>query len=419
MRKFANLFFVVYLIDGVVSFLHELVAVFVQSAPSSGLRELIAVAALLIAMPLYFSLGIDRRLPKLIIIPQIIFIFWVGLGAWPIVITSGYFGLLAALVQTLLGLLPFILYSGTAGSNRLLPKERFLEDFFGLRNTLLFFLANLVLLPLAFGYMAVALMAHYANEQTAGFVRLGSDGLHMEERIYSRSGKDIRLAGMIHIGEQSFYSDLTETPVTGRTVILAEGVSDEDNLLTSNFGYDSMAQLLGLSSQSDMEYDGLLIDESDLEEISDSVMADEQEPHIIHADTDLNRFDPKTIEFINALGKYFFNSDSLPQGLQEYDAWAREHITPETSEIIFGDLLDSRNEVVLSWLDRVLPIYDTVVIPWGALHMPGIEKEILKRGFKQTSSRERLSVDFKSVPVSRILQKLSEPAPEKSDEKIL
>ena len=418
MRKFANLFFVVYLIDGAVSLLHELVAVFTQTATTTGLRELIAVAALLLAIPLYVSLGIDRRLPKLIIIPQILFIFWVGLGAWPIVITSGFFGLIAAFVQTLLGLLPFILYAGTAGSNRLLPKERFLEDFFGLRNTILFFLLNLVLVPLAFSYMAVALMAHYADRETAGFVRLGSDGIHMEERVYSRSGQNIRLTGMIHIGEQEFYRDLIDSTTTDRTVILAEGVTDENNLLTTSFGYDAMARLLGLSSQADMEFTGRLIDDSDLEEITEGVL-DDQEPHIIQADIDLSRFDPQTIEFINILGKHLFNSDSLPQGLQAYDAWAEEHITPETSDIIFNDLLDSRNEVVISWLDRVLPIYDTIIIPWGALHMPGIETEILERGFKQTSSRERLSIDFNNVPISSLLQKLSEPPPKVNEEKIL
>ena len=418
MRKYTNLFFIIYLVDGALSLLHEIAAGFLQIEPTSGLRNLVAVAALLLAMPLYMSLGIDRRLPKLIIIPQILFIFWVGLGAWPIVITNGSFGLLAAFVQTLLGLLPFILYAGTAGSNRLLPEERFHENFFGLRNTLLFFSLHIVLLPLAFGYMAVSVLAQYADSETAGFVRLGSDGLHMEERVYSLSGKNIRLTGMIHIGEQEFYSDLIDSTASGRTVILAEGVTDKDSLLTSSFGYDSVAQLLGLTSQADVEFPGQLIDESDLTEMSLGEY-DALEPHIIHADTDLSRFDPQTIEFINVLGKHLFNSDSLPQGLQAYDAWARENVTPETSEIIFGDLLDLRNEVVLSWVDRVLPFYDTIVIPWGALHMPGIEAAILDRGFRQVSSRERLSVDFASVPVSGILQKLAEPPAEKLDEKIL
>ena len=297
MRKFANLFFVVYLADGALTLLHELLAIFMQTAPTSGLRNLVAVAALLFAMPLYISLGIDRRLPKLVIIPQVLFIFWVGLGAWPIVITSGSFVLLAALVQTLLGLLPFILYSGTAGSNRLLPEERFLDDFFGLRNTLTFFILHIVLMPFALGYMGVAVMAHYADRETAGFVRLGSDGLHMEERVYSRSGQKIRLTGMIHIGEQAFYTDLIDSTTTDRTVILAEGVTDEDNLLTTHFGYDAMAKMLGLTSQADMEFSGQLVDESDLDEIAEGPF-DVLEPHIIQADTDLNRFDPQTIEFI-------------------------------------------------------------------------------------------------------------------------
>ena len=151
MRKFANLFFAIYLADGVISLLHELSAAFLQTSPTSGLRNLIAVAALLVALPLYVSLGIDRRLPKLVIIPQVLFIFWMALGAWPVVSTAGSFGLLSATIQTLLGLLPFILYAGTSGSNRLLPLDRFLPDLFSLRNTLLFFLLHLLLMPLAVG----------------------------------------------------------------------------------------------------------------------------------------------------------------------------------------------------------------------------------------------------------------------------
>jgi hypothetical protein len=418
MRKFANLFFTLYLADGVVSFLHELSAVFLQTSPSSGVRNLIAVAALLFALPLYASLGIDRRLPKGIIIPQTLFILWLGLGGWPVASTAGSFGLLSATIQLLLGLLPFILYAGTAGSNRLLPAARFLPDFFGLRNTLVFFLLHLALLPLIVGFIFVSVMAQYADQGTAGFMRIGSDGLHMEERVYSRSGKNIRLAGMIHIGDKGFYHDLADSVSSGKTVILAEGVTDQDGLLTAQFGYDEVAETLGLTSQSEMKIAGRLVDEAELTQLGPADF-ETLEPHIIRADSDLNRFSPSTLEFINMLGKHLFNNESLPEGLQAYDAWAREHVTPETTEALMADLLQSRNAVVISWLDRVLPLYDTIVIPWGALHMPGIEAAILERGFRLTSSKERLSVDFASLPIEQLLEKLSTPTVPKSDETVL
>ncbi len=418
MRKFANLFFTLYLADGVISFLHELSAVFFQTSPSSGLRNLIAVAALLFALPLYVSLGIDRRLPKSIIIPQTLFIFWIGLGAWPVANTAGSFGLLSATIQLLLGLLPFILYAGTAGTNRLLPATRFLPPFFGLRNTLVFFLLHLVFLPLIVGFFSISVMAQYADQGTAGFMRIGSDGLHMEERVYRRAGKNIRLAGMIHIGDKAFYHDLANSVSSGKTVILAEGVTDQDGLLTTEFSYDGVAETLGLTSQSEMNIEGRLVDEDELAQLGPEDF-ETFEPHIIRADSDLNRFAPSTIEFINMLGKHLFNNESLPEGLKAYDAWARENVTPETTEALMTDLLQSRNTVVISWLDRVLPLYDTVVIPWGALHMPGIEAAILERGFKLTSSKERLSVDFSSLPVEQLLEKLSTPTETRSSKTVL
>ena len=418
MRKFANLFFAIYLADGVISLLHELSAAFMQTEPSSGLRNLVALAALLVALPLYVSLGIDRRLPKPVIIPQVLFILWMALGAWPIASTVGSFGLLSATIQVLLGLLPFILYAGTAGSNRLLPAERFLPEFFGLRNTLLFFSLHIILLPLAVGYLSVSILAQYADQGTAGFMRLGSDGLHMEERVYSLSGKNIRLTGMIHIGEQDFYQKLIDSIGSDRTVILAEGVTDEDGLLVAQFGYGEMAKTLGLTSQSEMEFAGRLINEDDLEKLKPEDFAT-LETHIIRADSDLNRFSPMTIDFINMLGKSLFGNDSVQQGLLAYDHWAKENITPESTKVIFNDLIDLRNDVVLSWLDRTLPVYDTIVIPWGAMHMPGLEKAILKRGFKLTASREYLSVDFNTLPIGKLLEKLSDSPSSSSSETVL
>jgi len=418
MRKFANLFFTLYLVDGVVSFLHELSAVFLQTSATSTLRNLIAVALLLLALPLYVSLGIDRRLPKTVIIPQTLFIVWMALGAWPIANTAGLFGLLAAAIQILLGLLPFILYAGTAGSNRLLPEERFLSELFALRNTLLFFLLQIIFLPLFAAFMLVSVVAQYADQGTAGFMRLGSDGIYMEERSYSRAGKTIRLAGMIHVGEKDFYHDLTSSKVSGKTVILLEGVTDQDHLLTVPFDYGEVAKTLGLTSQSEVEFAGRMIDADDLKQLGAEEFVSQQ-PHLIRADSDLNRFSPETIELLNRLGTQFLNNDSLPQGLQAYDSWARENVTAETMNIFMTDILHSRNEIVIAWLDQVLPLYDSVVIPWGALHMPGIEAAILERDFKLTSAKERLSLDFSAISFLALLADLSEKPEAGLDENML
>ena len=72
------------------------------------------------------------------------------------------------------------------------------------------------------------------------------------------------------------------------------------------------------------------------------------------------------------------------------------------SEIIMDDILHRRNVGVIRHLEKALGRYDTVVIPWGALHMKEIEAEILKRGFKLQEERERVSIDFRKMLTGRM-----------------
>jgi hypothetical protein len=62
------------------------------------------------------------------------------------------------------------------------------------------------------------------------------------------------------------------------------------------------------------------------------------------------------------------------------------------------DLLVRRNEHVAGELDRALDEgYRRVVIPWGALHMPGLEREVLERGFEPATERLRLAFDYATI----------------------
>ena len=56
--------------------------------------------------------------------------------------------------------------------------------------------------------------------------------------------------------------------------------------------------------------------------------------------------------------------------------WAAKNITPEMNDIISDDILHRRNREVIRLLGKALDHYDTVVIPWGALHMKEIEAEV-------------------------------------------
>ena len=69
-------------------------------------------------------------------------------------------------------------------------------------------------------------------------------------------------------------------------------------------------------------------------------------------------------------------------------------IEEETFKVITHDIFTQRNEAVFAMLEKALPHYDTLIVPWGALHMTEIEKEAQELGFFQLGEKERLSVDF-------------------------
>jgi hypothetical protein len=43
-----------------------------------------------------------------------------------------------------------------------------------------------------------------------------------------------------------------------------------------------------------------------------------------------------------------------------------------------------------------------LLIPWGALHMPGLEAEVKQQGFTLQEIRERQSIDFFNLPYARL-----------------
>jgi len=403
MRSFANLFLVLFLADGSLSLLDELVSILSLVAPLSGVRNLIASAVIFLAVPLYFSLGIDRRLPKRLFLPLILFVFWCPLSTWFFPPLSGVpvYGLLAAAVQVALGTFLISRFRKPRTAPGLtLPPAMFDAPFFSGRNTLVFCAANLFVLPVALVTLLLFTANSYISVHTAGFMRLEPRGLYMIERVYRRDGRTIQLAGMIHVGEKQYYEDVARSVVPGRTIVLAEGVTDDKGMLRNKFNYGKVASLLGLTSQEKMQLPGRLIDAEKLE--APRLPRDEEKgktgpTDILRADLDVSAFRPETVLFLDAIGKHLRDSPSVLKGAMSLNAWAEKNITPQMYAVIMDDILHRRNEVVLRHLDNALKRYDTVLIPWGALHMKGLEEQVVKRGFVLQEERKRVSIDFKRM----------------------
>lgn len=273
-----------------------------------------------------------------------------------------------------------------------LPNAIFAGPAFSLKNTLAFSAVNMVVLPLVLVLGTLVAADRYMQSYTAGFMRLAPDGLHMIEKVYRRDGKTIRLASMIHMGEKDYYDQVMGSVAPGRTIVLAEGVSDKGSLLRSRPDYGKLAGYLGLASQQDeMRFRGRAIKASELEEGA-PLKGDQVD--ILRADVDISTFRPATIWFLESLGKQMQESKSLSGQILASIAWSEKNMTPEIQQGIMDDILHRRNEVLVGHLRKALQRYDNVVIPWGALHMAGIEEEVVKDGFQLQQVNDRVSIRF-------------------------
>jgi hypothetical protein len=88
----------------------------------------------------------------------------------------------------------------------------------------------------------------------------------------------------------------------------------------------------------------------------------------------------------------------------------KSHMTDDMFKVIMKDILYRRNQKVIEALQKALAsgAYNTIVIPWGALHMAEIEEAVRNNGFNLRGSTERLSVDFRKIDLSRLMRRLAD-----------
>lgn len=400
MKKIANLFLILFLLAACLGLVDELLTRLLTTSPLSGPRNLSNLLCLFFGLIIYLGFGFNQHLPKLIFVPLLGYLFWGMLDYWPLDAMIGEnYPVYAATGQLLLGLLALQLNLARNKQSRLLVPSQFVGDSFSGRNLLRFFLLNIPLLPIATLLLGFFTASSLIDEHTAGFVRLKPNGLYMVEKVYAQQEKKLRLTGMIHLGQREYYDELSASLTGKPLLVLAEGVSDEDGRLQGQFSYGNIAEMLGLTTQERTTFPGRPVSAASLDQPAETGVSGAD---ILRADIDLIEFDAHSIAVLNALGKYILNSDSLVDGYARFNQWAVNNITDDSNRIIMADLIDKRNTAVLSYLPKALNKYDTVVIPWGALHMPGIEEAVREQGFELRESRERLSIDFLLLPYERI-----------------
>ena len=361
------------MLDALVSLIDDgLVAVGVDALAT--VRIFISTMATILSLPTFTLLAFNSALPGRALLPPVSFLLWVAFGAPPL---SGLYEMSAlapwlSFVQVVIAVLSFLaVHRSNAGVGWLLPPERD-RRVFDRAHFLRFATATALLAPLIVGGLLLGSGALWIRAQTNGFLSMGPRGLYAQERTYVRGPKTVHLVAMAHLGDASFYRGVADAIPREDTIVLAEGVSDRHGLLTefpdaAEFG--DLAATVGLAAQAE-------IGVGDVES----------------ADVDVSELSAETVRFLNSMGTAL-RAETWREGLLLYLDYI-ETMDPERIEEILREIVEVRNQYVLDQLARSLDSHEHFVVPWGALHMPGLEEGVLALGFTPDETRTRVLISL-------------------------
>jgi hypothetical protein len=373
-----SLFLGLFILSGVVSVVDDSMRLFLGLHFLMVISAILSALAFLFAVVVYGLMGLTPMVPKRIFLPLTLYYAASILVTIPAMIYCGgdWFrrGLqldwVMSLCQVALGLGILFWIWGDLKFRRALIPEKYIggRPFSGL-NLILFVAANIVVaLPVVAAYLflcASLAVGHF----TAGFLSLRPGGLVSRVRFYTRNdGKMVELVPMAHVADAGFYRKLSASFPTN-AVVLMEGVTDENHLLTNGISYKRMAQTLGLSQQ--------------VEEFK-------PQAELVRADVDVDQFSTNTIDLLNLVMLIHVKGAS-PDTVMKL---AQYSPPPNFEQQLFGDLIDKRNEHLLNVLQDELPQSGLIIVPWGAGHMPEFAKALEKDGFHLTGSKEYTVIRF-------------------------
>ena len=372
-----NLCLWLFLAGGLISLLDDSLVLFLHVSALTILRMGIVFFGCLMAVLVYCMMGLTPLIPKRLFLPTVLFTPVVQLVYLPCLIYSfnrmPQVAWVCSLSQVILGLLVLYYVQGALQFRwSLIGEHKLGTRKFSWGNSFGFLFINVcVLLPAVLAYLlicAALALGHF----TDGFVALRPEGLKVQVRKYVRDdGKTVRLIPMIHVGDAEFYRNLNASIPTN-AIVLLEGVSDRQNLLTNHLSYKRMANGLGLTEQK-MVF----------------------KPHgfkSVRADIDVEQFAKGTVDFLNMIALIYsrgVNAQTVPLLLQDSSS-------PEDLEKVMEDILVKRNQHLLDEIQTRLAQWENLVVPWGAAHMPGIEAGIQRAGFHLDQTQEVVIIRFGS-----------------------
>jgi len=359
----------IFLTDAFVSLANASLVLFFGIQRLAWISTIVTMLSLFWVMLAYGLMGLTPMIPKRLFLPITLF-HPAALLAMALVAIYHYsrtplFEWLAMVVQVVLGL---VILRGAQGRFSLrwplVAPERLGVRAFSWANLEVFLMVSfVVVLPCVLASAAVC-AALAVNHFGAGFVSLHPGGITVQVREYVRGdGKTIQLVPMAHIGEASFYRQISASFPTN-SVILMEGVTDEQHLITNQPTYKPAATSLGLAAQEG--------------EFNPS------QGQVVMADMDISQFGTNTVGFLNLamlLHSKGVNAQTLSQ-------WMQYSPPPQIEKQLFEDILKRRNRHLLGEIQAWLPRSQHLVVPWGVAHIPEIATEIQKQGFRLIKTRD-------------------------------
>jgi hypothetical protein len=366
-------------VDAFVSFIDDSLILFADIHLLSAFRGLLSLLAMLLGLLIYALMGLTPMIPKRLFLPLALFNPATMFLLLPVLIYAYSRTQAAAWLLSLaqIGLGVIALWRLKRQEKNpwrwpLVPASRLKSRGFSWANLCLFVAANIFLLvPTAVVYLALG-SAVAVNHLSEGFLSVRPAGFTVQVRKYVRGdGKSVELVPMAHVAQAEFYRSLSES-FPDDALILMEGVTDNQNLLTNKITYKRMARSLGLSEQ-----------QKEFKPVR---------TRIVPADVDVDQFTPNTIGFLNVVMLVH------ARGLNPETLMALIQYTPPAhfEEQLFGDLLHKRNRHLLEEIHSRLPESDHLIVPWGVAHMPEVAREIQRSGFHLQETREFVAIRFGS-----------------------
>ena len=376
MAVFLNFALVLFTVNAAVSLVSESLVLFLKIDAVAGIAGFLVVLSLLVALVIYGLMAVTPLVPKRIFLPLTLFGPVASLVALPVMIYGfqhhEWIAWGSSLAQFLLCMVIFYRLRGSWKFRwPLLAVGQLGAEAFRWRNLLGFVAVHLfVALPVVVAYLLTC-GSLAVNHFSDGFVSVRPSGVKMQVRKYVREdGKTVELVAMSHIGEPEFYRALVASFPPTATVLM-EGVSDKGKVMVEPVSYTKTAKDLGLAEQHEVF---------------------RPQGEVVFADVDIGQFSKTTLEFLKrtmVIHTKGITAETLTT--------LTEPSSEDLPQQLFNDLLTRRNEHLLTVFQERLASSDHLIIPWGAAHMPGISRGVLKAGFHLQETRERVAIRFGGV----------------------